>query len=130
FNRDRQDCETRVAVPRMTRRQLLQLLAAASAASRTARVNASLLQRASRNEPPMIPIGLDSYLMWERWPYQRIGARAYMRSTYDRKGGNGRAAGRGRRKREGPRLHLAGRLRRSWAPRSTSCRPPTGVSAT
>ena len=28
---------------------------------------------------------------WDRWPYQRIGARAYMRSTYDRTGGNERA---------------------------------------
>ncbi|MBA3716080.1 MAG: hypothetical protein H0W76_27130 [Pyrinomonadaceae bacterium] len=37
--------------------------------------------------PRVIPVGLDSYLMWERWPYQRIGARAYMRSTYDRAGG-------------------------------------------
>ncbi len=36
----------------------------------------------------MIPVGLDAYRMWERWPYQRIGARAYMRSTYDRRGGN------------------------------------------
>jgi hypothetical protein len=26
--------------------------------------------------------------MWERWPDQRIGMRAYMRSTYDRAGGN------------------------------------------
>src|ERR1700736_3960935 len=39
-------------------------------------------------EPPVIPVGLDAYRMWERWPYQRIGARAYMRSTYDRRGGN------------------------------------------
>ena len=39
-------------------------------------------------EPPTIPVGLDSYRQWERWPYQRIGARAYMRSTYDRTGGN------------------------------------------
>src|SRR5437899_9656891 len=39
-------------------------------------------------EPPVIPIGLDAYRQWERWPYQRIGARAYMRSTYDRAGGN------------------------------------------
>jgi hypothetical protein len=39
-------------------------------------------------EPPVIPVGADAYLMWERWPYQRIGARAYMRSTYDRSGGN------------------------------------------
>ncbi len=39
-------------------------------------------------EPPTIPVGLDAYRMWERWPYQRIGARAYMRSTYDRAGHN------------------------------------------
>lgn len=39
-------------------------------------------------EPPVIPVGLDAYRQWERWPYQRIGARAYMRSTYDRSGGN------------------------------------------
>ncbi|EEF58611.1 DUF2961 domain-containing protein [Pedosphaera parvula] len=39
-------------------------------------------------EPPMIPVGLDTYRMWERWPYQHIGQRAYMRSTYDRRGGN------------------------------------------
>ena len=39
-------------------------------------------------EPPVIPVGLDAFRHWERWPYQRIGARAYMRSTYDRAGGN------------------------------------------
>jgi len=39
-------------------------------------------------EPPVIPVGLDAYRMWERWPCQRIGARTYMRSTYDRRGGN------------------------------------------
>jgi hypothetical protein len=39
-------------------------------------------------EPPVIPVGLDAYRLWERWPYQRVGARAYMRSTYDRAGGN------------------------------------------
>lgn len=43
---------------------------------------------ACAEEPPVIPIGLDAYRQWERWPYQRIGARAYMRSTYDRSGGN------------------------------------------
>jgi hypothetical protein len=42
----------------------------------------------SADEPPMIPVGLDAYRMWNRWPYQRIGERAYMRSTYDRRGGN------------------------------------------
>jgi Protein of unknown function (DUF2961) len=35
-----------------------------------------------------VPVGADSYLMWDRWPDQRIGVRAYMRSTYDRAGGN------------------------------------------
>ena len=39
-------------------------------------------------EPPVIPVGADAYKMWDRWPYQRIGARAYMRRTYDRQGGN------------------------------------------
>lgn len=39
-------------------------------------------------DPPLIPVGLDAYRMWDRWPSQRIGARAYMRSTYDRRGGN------------------------------------------
>jgi hypothetical protein len=43
---------------------------------------------ASAEEPPEIPVGLDAYRLWERWPYQRIGARAYLRSTYDRAGGN------------------------------------------
>ncbi len=42
-------------------------------------------------EPPVIPIGLDAYRQWDRWPLQRPGVRAYMRSTYDRKGGNERA---------------------------------------
>jgi D-arabinan exo alpha-(1,3)/(1,5)-arabinofuranosidase (non-reducing end) len=38
--------------------------------------------------PPVIPVGLDAYRMWDRWAYQRIGARACMTSTYDRSGGN------------------------------------------
>lgn len=42
-------------------------------------------------QPPAIPVGADAYRLWEQWPYQRIGARAYMRSTYDRSGGNERA---------------------------------------
>jgi len=39
-------------------------------------------------EPPPIPVGADAYTMWDRWAYQRVGERAYMRSTYDRAGGN------------------------------------------
>jgi hypothetical protein len=37
---------------------------------------------------PMIPIGYDAFLQWDRWPYLRLGVRAYMRSTFDRNGGN------------------------------------------
>jgi hypothetical protein len=40
------------------------------------------------DEPPIIPIGLDAYRMWDRLAYHRIGVRAYMRSTYDRQGNN------------------------------------------
>lgn len=47
-----------------------------------------LSARTVADEPPEIPVGLDAYRQWERWPYQRIGARAYLRSTYDRAGGN------------------------------------------
>ena len=43
------------------------------------------------NGQPAIPVGLDAYRQWDRWPLQRPGVRAYMRSTYDRAGGNERA---------------------------------------
>ena len=33
-------------------------------------------------------MGLDAYRQWDRLPLVRIGARTYMRSTYDRAGGN------------------------------------------
>ncbi|WP_165069832.1 DUF2961 domain-containing protein [Paludisphaera rhizosphaerae] len=46
------------------------------------------LVAARADEPPVIPVGADAYLQWDQWPLQRIGVRAYMRSTYDRKGGN------------------------------------------
>src|SRR5690606_22032288 len=35
-----------------------------------------------------VPTGLDAYRSWDRWHQQRIGVRAYMRSTYDRRGAN------------------------------------------
>ncbi|GAA4312776.1 DUF2961 domain-containing protein [Compostibacter hankyongensis] len=44
--------------------------------------------RPAADHPPVIPVGTDAYQMWDRWPVQRIGDRAYMRSTYDRSGGN------------------------------------------
>ena len=39
-------------------------------------------------EPPVIPVGLDAFRMWDRWAYLRIGQRTYMPSTYDRRGAN------------------------------------------
>lgn len=41
---------------------------------------------------PIIPVGLDAYRMWDQLPLQRIGVRAYMRSTYDRTGGSNDAS--------------------------------------
>ena len=38
--------------------------------------------------PPVIPVGCDAYRQWDHWADQRIGQRTYMRSTYDRCGGN------------------------------------------
>lgn len=40
------------------------------------------------NDPPVIPVGLDAYRMWDQLHKQRIGERAYMVSTYMREGGN------------------------------------------
>lgn len=37
---------------------------------------------------PVIPVGYDAYLHWDELPLIHIGDRAYMRSTYDRAGGN------------------------------------------
>lgn len=51
----------------------------------TAGVEARVL---NSNEPPEIPFGFDAFTSWDRWPYLRIGVRAYMRSTFDREGGN------------------------------------------
>jgi hypothetical protein len=37
---------------------------------------------------PMLPVGYDAFRQWERWPIVRLGTRAYLRSTYERAGGN------------------------------------------
>ncbi len=37
---------------------------------------------------PTLSVGDDALRFWDRLPYQRIGTRTYMRSTYDRTGGN------------------------------------------
>lgn len=57
---------------------LIIILAGVSAAS--GNINAA--------EPPVIPVGLDAYRMWDHWAYLRIGQRAYMTGTFDRGGGN------------------------------------------
>src|SRR5688500_13397053 len=45
-------------------------------------------QRQKKNiRMPSIPVGLDAYRQWDKLPLQRIGVRAYMRSTYERGGG-------------------------------------------
>jgi hypothetical protein len=48
---------------------------------------ASAAAHAAAQQQP-IPVGLDAYRAWDQWDEQRIGMRAYMRSTYDRRGGN------------------------------------------
>ena len=48
----------------------------------------ALAQTLLAKDQPVIPVGLDAYRQWDRWPLQRPGVRAYMRSTYDRAGGN------------------------------------------
>ncbi len=40
-----------------------------------------------RLQVPVLPVGDDAFRHWERWPIQRMGTRALMRSTYDRTGG-------------------------------------------
>jgi len=51
-----------------------------------ARLN--FVSAATASEPPVVPLGLDAYRQWDKWAQQRIGVRAYMRSTYDRRGNN------------------------------------------
>jgi hypothetical protein len=41
---------------------------------------------------PALPVGWDAYRQWDHWADQRIGQRAYLRSTYDRSGGNNDAS--------------------------------------
>lgn len=43
---------------------------------------------ASLTPPPTLAVGLDAYRLWDQLPALRIGTRTYMRSTYDRSGGN------------------------------------------
>jgi hypothetical protein len=43
---------------------------------------------AIETDNPTIPVGLDAYRMWDRWPSIRLATRTYMQSTFDRSGGN------------------------------------------
>ena len=76
-------CFAAVAEVRITDAQ-----STAPPAADAARLTSNPQAPPNADEPPVIPIGLDAYRQWERWPYQRIGVRAYLRSTYDRSGGN------------------------------------------
>lgn len=49
---------------------------------------AGSLSARNADEPPIVPVGLDAYRMWDKWPVLRIGQRTCMTSTYDRRGGN------------------------------------------
>jgi hypothetical protein len=51
-------------------------------------LTAQLVGNKLSSDLPVIPIGLDAYRMWDKLPYQKIGVRTYMRSTYDRNGNN------------------------------------------
>lgn len=82
----------------MRRRQFLTGVAAAAIAKAGGKAKrvfpaAFASENSAVEQPPVIPVGLDAYRMWDRWATQRIGARAYMRSTYDRSGGNEGADG-------------------------------------
>ncbi|HEV2419758.1 MAG TPA: DUF2961 domain-containing protein [Terriglobia bacterium] len=82
----------------MHRRQFLRGVAAAGVAIAGAKPKCAFpdvptRERSAIDGPPVIPVGLDAYRMWDRWAVQRVGARAYMRSTYDRSGRNEGADG-------------------------------------
>jgi hypothetical protein len=59
-------------------------------------VLAALLAGCGPSPAPPVPVGdvllgADAYARWDLWPRLRLGTRAYMRSTYDRTGGNDHA---------------------------------------
>ena len=49
-------------------------------------------QHVKNERLPVVPVGYDAFRMWQLLPQQRIGVRAYMRSTYDRGGGSADAS--------------------------------------
>src|SRR3954454_23682465 len=51
-------------------------------------ISLSLAASSVAADLPAVPVGFDAYRRWDLWPQLRIGVRAYMRSTYDRRGGN------------------------------------------
>jgi hypothetical protein len=56
---------------------------AADAAQRDGQTDAN-----ASNGVPLVDVGYDAYRRFERLPYLKLGVRAFMRSTYDRSGGN------------------------------------------
>jgi hypothetical protein len=66
-------------------------VAGCPAASPDTTANGAHVDASPATSPPVLAVGLDAYREWDRLPYIRIGARTYMRSTYDRAGGNAAA---------------------------------------
>jgi hypothetical protein len=50
--------------------------------------DAALPDSAAPADVPVVQVGPDAYRNWDLLPVVKIGARTYMRSTYDRAGGN------------------------------------------
>jgi hypothetical protein len=70
------------------KRIMSSILSVSSLCALLVAVGPACTAQAPRPDTNSIPIGLDAYRSWERWPEQRIGMRTYMRSTFDRAGGN------------------------------------------
>src|SRR5690606_19976736 len=75
------DAERRRALGRADRRPPLRMRS-------SRRRKRPRIGRASAEAPPDAPVSLAAYRHWGRWPLQRLGVRAYLRSTYDRTGHN------------------------------------------
>ena len=63
-------------------------VAAMSVATGTETTSNAKANKNTTSTAPIIPVGDDAYLQWDRLPYHRLGVRARMQSTFDRTGGN------------------------------------------
>ena len=77
----------------MTSRMLFLAAFALSLAAAPVAIGAEARSAGDANEKttstaPIVPVGDDAYLQWDRLPSHRLGVRARMQSTFDRTGGN------------------------------------------